>query len=99
MVQRLSYLAAACALSLASAAVAQPSPEANAAASAASKPAAASAASNKGDPNRRICRAVVSTGSRLGKAKICKTAREWEEQSAEDRRALEKMQISRTPDQ
>lgn len=33
-----------------------------------------------GDPNRQVCRTQAATGSRLGAKKICKTAREWEEQ-------------------
>jgi hypothetical protein len=50
----------------------------------------------KGDPNRRVCKAVVATGSRLGKAKVCKTAAEWQAQRAEDRKALERIQGQRS---
>ena len=46
-----------------------------------------------GDPNRRVCRAVTATGSRLGRAKICKTAREWAEQQHEHQKELERIQV------
>lgn len=48
------------------------------------------------DPDRRVCKSVVATGSRLGKNKVCKSARDWANQQLEDRRALEKLQGSRT---
>ena len=57
---------------------------------------AATAAVATGDPNRRVCKAVTTTGTRLGKAKICRTAREWAEQTDQDRRSLERMQGTRT---
>jgi hypothetical protein len=45
-----------------------------------------------GDPNRRVCRAQAATGSRLGSAKICKTAREWDEQRIAAKAELERHQ-------
>ena len=44
------------------------------------------------DPERRVCKPIVATGSRLGKSKVCKTAREWEAQTASDRQALNRLQ-------
>ena len=44
------------------------------------------------DPNRRVCKGVVPTGSRLHKGKICKTAREWALQAETDRANLARMQ-------
>ena len=45
-----------------------------------------------GDPNRRICKNLTATGSRLAQAKICKTAREWAEQQHEHKDQLERFQ-------
>ena len=45
-----------------------------------------------GDPNRRICKASTATGTRLAKAKICKTAREWAEKQYEHKQQLERVQ-------
>jgi hypothetical protein len=51
-----------------------------------------------GNPNRKVCRTVEATGSRLNRAKICKTAREWSEQQVEHKENLDRMQRPRTPD-
>ena len=72
-------------------------------ASAAKQPDAAAAAPagkavTHGKPNRKVCKTVESTGSRLNRAKICKTAREWAEQQVETKENLERMQRSRGPD-
>lgn len=48
--------------------------------------------STTGDPERRICRSQVATGSRLGATKICKTARQWEEQRAAAKAELDRSQ-------
>ena len=45
-----------------------------------------------GDPNRRVCKSVTVTGSRLGKTKVCKTAREWADQTVQTRQNLERSQ-------
>lgn len=37
------------------------------------------------DPNRIVCERYEEIGSRLGSRKICKTAREWEEQKSSKR--------------
>lgn len=41
------------------------------------------------DKDGNICKVMVVTGSRMPKAKVCKTAAQWEKQSAEARRELE----------
>lgn len=45
-----------------------------------------------GDLNRRVCRSQGATGSRLAGAKICKTAREWEEQRVAAKEELDRHQ-------
>ena len=47
---------------------------------------------NDQDGGRRICKSITATGSRLGKTRICKTAREWELQRQEERRSLDRAQ-------
>ncbi len=47
------------------------------------------------DPNRMVCRTVETTGSRLGSKKICRTAAEWVEVQAIERRDIERMQAGR----
>ena len=51
-----------------------------------------------GDPNRRICKDLHATGSRLAKAKVCKTAREWADQQVTHQENAERLQRTRTPD-
>ena len=51
-----------------------------------------------GDPNRKVCRSLAATGSRLNRAKICKTAREWSEQQHDHRQELERIQRPITVD-
>ena len=51
--------------------------------------------STTGDPNRQICRTQGATGSRLGGTKVCKTAREWEEQRMASKDELDRMQTRR----
>ncbi|ONF96430.1 hypothetical protein [Sphingomonas jeddahensis] len=51
---------------------------------------------DKSDPNRMVCRTVETTGSRLGKRKICRTAAEWTEVQAMERRDLDRNQALRT---
>ena len=89
MFQRLSFVAVAAALSLSSVASAEPRQNAD----------AAGGSEAKGDPDRRVCKSVATTGTRLGKTRVCMTAREWDAKTAEDRRSLERMQGSRTEPQ
>lgn len=44
------------------------------------------------DPDRRVCKTIAVTGTRLSKAKVCKTAREWDAQTAQTRQDLERNQ-------
>jgi hypothetical protein len=85
---------ALCAASVASAQVSTTAAQ-TPATKAAADPAVAAALA-KGDGDKRICKAVTATGTRLGKAKICRTAREWAAQTEQDRRSLERMQGTRT---
>jgi hypothetical protein len=41
------------------------------------------------DPNRKICKTIVPTGSRLGGRKVCQTAEEWEHLSESGRQSLD----------
>jgi hypothetical protein len=41
---------------------------------------------------KKICRASVPLGSRLGGATVCRTAAEWAETKAEARRTVERVQ-------
>lgn len=43
------------------------------------------------NPNDRVCRSIVATGSRLGARRVCRTRAEWEAQSAEDRQAADQV--------
>ena len=52
----------------------------------------AKGAAATGDPDRRICKTAAVTGTRLSKAKVCKTAREWDAQTAQTRQNLERNQ-------
>jgi hypothetical protein len=65
---------------------------------AAANAAPASLAVTHGDPNRRVCKTLTATGSRLNKATVCKTAREWAEQQYEHQQRLDRMQRPRKPD-
>ncbi len=40
------------------------------------------------DPNKKICRFEPKPGSRLGGAKICRTAAEWREVEAQSQKGL-----------
>ncbi len=45
-----------------------------------------------GDPNRRICRKSAPTGTRIANGKVCKSAREWDEQRQAAKAELERHQ-------
>lgn len=53
---------------------------------------AADTSGSKADPNRIVCERYEETGSRLGSRRVCKTAREWEEQRSGQRADVEKAQ-------
>ena len=46
----------------------------------------------KGDMNRRVCKTIVPTGTRLAKGRVCKKAREWLLESEESKRTINRMQ-------
>jgi hypothetical protein len=48
------------------------------------------------DPNKIICERQEEMGSRLGGKKVCKTAAEWQEERAAQRRVLEDTQRQAT---
>jgi hypothetical protein len=47
------------------------------------------------DPNRMVCKRIEAIGSRLSTKRECKTAKQWEDQMAEERRDLDKLQTGR----
>ena len=51
-----------------------------------------------GDPDRRVCKATATTGTRLSRAKVCKTAREWADEQARTQEELQRSQVSRGQD-
>ena len=46
--------------------------------------------SKGGDPDRRICHSIEQTSSRIPWRKVCKSAREWDEDSQKTRDDIEK---------
>ncbi len=47
------------------------------------------------DPNEMICKTVKSTGTRLGKSKDCRTAKEWKDSMSAATRAMTDTQNSK----
>ncbi|MDP1026809.1 hypothetical protein Q5H91_06270 [Sphingomonas sp. KR1UV-12] len=41
--------------------------------------------------DRRVCKTFASTGSRLGGKRVCKTAREWDEEEVDAHREVDNM--------
>lgn len=54
-----------------------------------------SATAAKDKKDKLVCQTQEATGSRLGKKKVCRTAAEWAEINALDRRDVEKIQANR----
>ena len=50
--------------------------------------------SKASNPNKMVCERYEETGSRLGSKRVCKTVRQWEEQSKKSRAAAERKQQS-----
>jgi hypothetical protein len=48
------------------------------------------------DPNRIVCEREEQLGSRLGGAKVCKTAAEWDEERRANREAVDNWQRQAT---
>lgn len=44
------------------------------------------------DPNRRVCRSTIVTGSRLGKRKVCRTAGEWRATDIANQQSIRELQ-------
>ena len=44
------------------------------------------------DPNRIVCETFDTTGTRLGRRKVCKTVLEWQQLTAEQREGLQTFQ-------
>ena len=44
------------------------------------------------DPNKKICRTIADTGSRLKRSRACHTAREWEDLRRQTELNIEKIQ-------
>jgi hypothetical protein len=65
-----------------------------AAASVCAVSAATAAEHNKrvSDPNRKICRTIAETGSRLNRSRACHTAAEWEDLRRQTELNIEKIQ-------
>ena len=63
-------------------------------ASASAEPARSDKA-DMGDQSRVICRTQQDTGSRLNKARVCRTAAEWAEMKRSERQAIERVQADR----
>lgn len=58
-------------------------------------PSPAPAAPTAAKKDKMVCQTMESTGSRLGKKRVCRTAAEWTEINAIDRRDVERMQANR----
>ena len=96
MTRSVLLLSLAAALSLTSAASAQEQEQVQVQTALAASPSSGAKTALTGDPNRRICKTTKVTGTRLSKAKICRTAVEWSEQTVQNRQDLEKAQ-TQTP--
>ncbi|HYE51127.1 MAG TPA: hypothetical protein VEB20_16135 [Azospirillaceae bacterium] len=44
------------------------------------------------EDDRKICRSIIPTGSRLGKEKVCKTRAEWEQLASDTKNTTEGFQ-------
>lgn len=60
------------------------------------QPTQAAPGSKLKDPNKMICERQETMGSRLGGKKVCKTAAEWQEERAQQRRTVEDTQRQAT---
>jgi hypothetical protein len=58
---------------------------------------AASAANSgkKHDPNKKVCRTISETGSRLNKTRACHTQAEWDELRRQTKAKIENIQNNR----
>ena len=66
-----------------------------AAPAAASQPAATqNGAVTAGGKQKRVCKPLQHTGSRLGSTSVCKTEKEWDDLAAQYRKTLERQQLN-----
>ena len=56
---------------------------------------AAPVKTSKADPNRMICKTLATTGSRLKANRDCRTAKQWADDQALERRDLDRIQMNR----
>ena len=47
------------------------------------------------DPNKRVCKTILETGSRLNRTRACHTQAEWDELRRQTRAKIENIQNSR----
>lgn len=86
MSRTLTAAVALCVAAISSIALADPAtPTATAPAAPADAAAPAKPAAKALDPDRKICKTVLPTGSRLGGTTTCMTKSQWDAQSAADR--------------
>ena len=57
--------------------------------------ASAAEGSKHGDPNKRVCRTITETGSRLNKTRACHSQAEWEELRRLTKQKIENIQNNR----
>ena len=55
----------------------------------------ASEGSKHGDPNKRVCKTISETGSRLNRTRACHTQAEWEELRRQTKAKIENIQNNR----
>lgn len=55
----------------------------------------AAEASKHRDPNKKICRTISETGSRLNKSRACHTQAEWDELRRQTKAKIENIQNNR----
>ena len=48
------------------------------------------------DPNQTICRAILETGSRLARGRVCMTRAQWEQYRRETQAEVERAQMRRS---
>jgi hypothetical protein len=51
--------------------------------------------SKHGDPNKKVCRTISETGSRLNKTRACHTQAEWDELRRQTKAKIENIQNNR----
>jgi hypothetical protein len=57
--------------------------------------ASAAEGSKHRDPNKRVCRTIFDTGSRLNRSRACHTQAEWEELRRQTKQKIENIQNNR----